>query len=1118
LLIFTILNPKYLHLCLKSTNKKIMKKNLLLIFSVFVAFISGYSQTELEKKAKKVNESNKIVSNNTKPDKKTRALRKKHASFLANSPFKKTLKMSEDERMSNGLPPNKYYEQEWELNMNPVTGRPDTDKLRALRDQLNNERKNMLATGRTPGDATTNSWIERGPNNVGGRTRAILFDPNDATGNTVIAGGISGGLWKNTNISSAASTWTRVNIPENLNVSCIQADPVTPTTFYVGTGESYTNGDAGGDGVWKSTNSGLTWTKVLGGISGPTTFQSAAYVTVNSPAGIAGNYSSFPTSPTNFGTAITVPITAPVILVNDGTAGNNATTGYPLSTEGCNPLTAGSLTGKIALIRRGTCAFAVKVKEAQNAGAIAVIMMNNIPGTPIPMGGTDATITIPSTMISQSDGDILATAAGAGTVNATLSPSTPGTITGNLVPGIQFVNDIAIRNNGGVSEIFVANGDSSSYGAYMGTSTYGVYKSVNGGSTWSLLNLPLTSLGNKHCPNDIAIGADNKIWIATTESTAFNDGGGKIFSSSDGGTTFVDKYTVTGNGGGARTQIEASSTNANKLYVLAQLNQATTTDVVEVTIVKTTDGFATATATTMPTGNGSAREVQYGFTGGQAFYDLMIKVDPSNDQIVYVGGIDLSRTADGGNSWTVISNWQVDVHSDQHAMAFKPGNSNIGLFGNDGGVFYSGSLSNTGVPATSRNNGFNVTQFYSVGVAPTGATGGNLVNDYFGAGAQDNGSQYFGSVAAGVQPSVKAQGGDGAFTMFDQGADKYYITNYVYNQSINRRTTAGGLKVINSETTSNGAFITPMELDSSLDILYTDYTAGTTYQIRRYSNVGLTGIISKTLLTNALLTSAPSTLKVSKYTTTSTNLLVGTRGGRLLKLTGANLAAASVVWTNITGPAFVGSVSDVEFGASENEIFVTMSNYNVTSIWYTSDGGVTWQNKEGNFPDIPVKCILQNPLNTSEVMVGTILGVWYTNNFTSASPTWNQSYNGMSNVQVTDMDLRNDNTVFAATYGRGIFSGVLTAIPLSIKENSLVSNAIKVYPTINDGNVTITATKLFGQTKLNLFDITGKNVFTSTINLDNIEQKINLGNLSSGNYILKLSGDDFEDTKRIIIE
>ena len=48
-----------------------------------------------------------------------------------------------------------------------------------------------------------------------------------------------------------------------------------------------------------------------------------------------------------------------------------------------------------------------------------------------------------------------------------------------------------------------------------------------------------------------------------------------------------------------------------------------------------------------------------------------------------------------------------------------------------------------------------------------------------------------------------------------------------------------------------------------------------------------------------------------------------------------------------------------------------------------------------------------------EVIIGTELGVWYTNTFNTASPIWVQSYNGMSNVKVTDLDLRNDNVVYA---------------------------------------------------------------------------------------------------------
>src|SRR5690606_11548039 len=148
-------------------------------------------------------------------------------------------------------------------------------------------------------------------------------------------------------------------------------------------GESYvghTDGSVNGDGIWKSTDGGDTWTNIFGGRTGVSYFVSAANITVNSPAGIAGNYQSYPT--TNFGPEITSTITADFIMANDGT-------GVP--TQACNSF-GPSAVGKIAVIRRGECAFVIKVKNAQNAGAIGAIVINNVPGEPVPMGGTDATI------------------------------------------------------------------------------------------------------------------------------------------------------------------------------------------------------------------------------------------------------------------------------------------------------------------------------------------------------------------------------------------------------------------------------------------------------------------------------------------------------------------------------------------------------------------------------------------------------------------------------------------------------------------------------------------------------------------------------------------------------
>jgi hypothetical protein len=954
-----------------------------------------------------------------------------HKKNLENSPFKDNLKLSKKERKAIGLPPNKYFESEWELTMNPITGKPTTKNIKIIREQLEAQRKNELLAGRVPGDASNNNWVERGPNNVGGRTRGLMFDPNDTTNETVFAGGVSGGLWKNTNISNVNSSWTRVGIPENLSVSVITVDPNNSNVFYVGTGESYVAGDVNGDGVWKSEDGGATWSHLFGGITGDTTFQSESAITVNSPSNISGDYASYET--TNFGTPLVNVITEDLVLANDTTD----------PTLGCDSFGA-TVTGKIALIRRGACNFTVKVKHAQDAGAIGVIMMNNVVGTPVPMGGTDDTITIPSVMISKSDGDAIEAALASGTVNVSLNPQSEDGFTGNLVPGIQHINDIKIRNNNGVSEIYVAAGDSfySSANAttYLGGPEFGLYKSIDNGTTWTEVSLPLTADGNKHCPNDIEIGAENKIWMSTTNSTVFGDGGGVIFSSTDG-ETFQEEYVITD---GARTQIAVSSTVADKIYVLAQLTGQAGTDP-QVSILKTEDAFATeASNMTLPNDADTGISAN-DFTRGQAFYDLMLEVDPANDENVYVGGIDLFKSTNGASAWNQLSHWYGGfgyqyVHADQHAMTFSSTDSNKVLFGNDGGVYYS---SNSGASTLERNLGYNTSQFYTVGVGPTASYTG----DYFAGGLQDNGTQLIENASTtGPDSAEEIFGGDGAYTFFDQdGTDRYVISNYVYNSAINLYNFDGADVTINNENASNGAFINPCALDSNLDILYTNYSSGANNIIRRYSGIKALGTLSKTSLTDTEFDNTPTAFTVSPHTTSSSTLFVGTFLGDIFKITNADTTPVfiEIELDNV----IVGSVSDIEVGQTEDDIFVTIHNYGVESIWYTSDGGATWSPKEGDLPDMPVKSILQNPLNLEEVIVGTELGVWYTNNFSDASPTWNQAYNGMSNVKVTDLDVRDDNMVFAATYGRGVFSGQFTDLdPAGDEDGDTILNAIDNCP------------------------------------------------------------------------
>jgi Zn-dependent metalloprotease len=122
-----------------------------------------------------------------------------------------------------------------------------------------------------------------------------------------------------------------------------------------------------------------------------------AELVVNAPASIAGTY---PAQSAAFGPALTAAgVTGDVVVGDDGVGAG---------ADGCEPL-VNDVAGKIVLVDRGTCNFTVKVKNAQDAGAIAVMIANNAPTGMAPMGGADATITIPSIGTTQADGQTIRT-------------------------------------------------------------------------------------------------------------------------------------------------------------------------------------------------------------------------------------------------------------------------------------------------------------------------------------------------------------------------------------------------------------------------------------------------------------------------------------------------------------------------------------------------------------------------------------------------------------------------------------------------------------------------------------------------------------------------------------
>lgn len=163
----------------------------------------------------------------------------------------------EERELQDG--PREAMERDIEMMKDPSTGTIPVDRL------LNAyEYKKVMMNSANIGALPGVNWSSLGPKNQGGRTRAMIIDANDASGNTIIAGSVGGGLWKTTNINAAEPNWTAINETlGNLAVSALVQDPSNTQVMYMGTGEGYGNSDAiRGLGIFKSTDGGASWAQL----------------------------------------------------------------------------------------------------------------------------------------------------------------------------------------------------------------------------------------------------------------------------------------------------------------------------------------------------------------------------------------------------------------------------------------------------------------------------------------------------------------------------------------------------------------------------------------------------------------------------------------------------------------------------------------------------------------------------------------------------------------------------------------------------------------------------------------------------------------------------------------
>jgi hypothetical protein len=311
-----------------------------------------------------------------------------------------------------------------------------------------------------------------------------------------------------------------------------------------------------------------------------------------------------------------------------------------------------------------------------------------------------------------------------------------------------------------------------------------------------------------------------------------------------------------------------------------------------------------------------------------------------------------------------------------------------------------------------------------------------------------------------------------------------------------------------------GVFINPADYDSENNILYANainFNGSYPNQILRISGIP-DNPVNELISLPVNLNSYFSHVKVSPYSTEgTTTLFLGSQNGRLFRV---NNAQSNPTITEIGSNDFpTAYLSSVAFGSSENNLLVTFSNYGVASVWQSDDGGMSWQDISGNLPDIPIRWSLYHPANDDMVMLATEIGIWTTKEASSTEVDWMPDAN-LPNVRVDMLRMRDtDNTVLAATHGRGLMFAKWDYDPyVSLEELEL--SELNVYP--NPASDIVHIKSSYDIKGIKIFDKIGKLVFEKAANTKILEIKIGLLETGLYHFTIQTANDSF--TKKVIVQ
>jgi photosystem II stability/assembly factor-like uncharacterized protein len=930
-------------------------------------------------------------------------------------------------------------------------------------------RSSFLKSASTPLD-----WKEVGPGNVSGRSRSLIIDPDDKTGNTWIAGSVGGGIWKT---SDAGNSWTNLtpDLPA-LSITCMAISESNTQIIYAGTGESFGNADGiVGDGMFKTSDKGDTWVQ-LGSTSSNDDFHYMNRIIVdpqNEDVVLAATKTSIQKS-IDGGTSWTSVFNDNSKILQILPNPDDFNILYATSDQYgiLKSEDAGDTWKYVFNINLGRIELAISSSDTKIIYALdedSELFISTNSGT----DWTTSTIAYGSQDLYLSD---------QGYYNNTLIVN-PDDSSSLYIGGLNLYKVDVIKDASSTSVFTYVYSDS----------TYQFMDFVNYGGSYSGGTFELYPETDKSRTVEVLFGPgrSQKAHRFTVPEGSTSGVSASSYSYNDYISVPFEVWDTTNN---QQLMISFRDQDRNGAFNLTELNDALSEGREYIWINDV--AYSETTPSTSITQNGGQEYNQLAYwwpvlQSGASW-------DPDNlpESKIVITSIEVY---DKQLKSTRLTDWAgVDypyIHADLHQIQVtqtESGTSRI-VVCNDGGVAYSDDEGSTwSNPA----NGYNTTQFYGVDKHPT-------ENRYIG-GLQDNGSFFSPQDPDALSNWTEASGGDGFDAVWNSyDPDKiisslYY--NYLYFSYDGGDTWQGSFYFMDDTGSENAPFSTkigysPLAPDRIAMVgnsgvsISNDF--GTTWEQAEFPSGGWYWSYSGSVVFSI---TAPDIMWAASYISGDGHINYSVDGG-------LNFYPAS----NEGLPT--GYLSGLATHPSDKNTAYALYSYSgEAKILRTTDLGETWEDISGfdteesnnGFPDVAVYSLLVMPNNTDEIWAGTEIGLVIS---TDNGQTWEYADNGFPSVAIWDMKIRGEQ-IIVATHGRGIWTLDVPELANIPKAPTLISAANNNQ---NQTNIQFIYGALYDSTRINI-DSTYTLTIAANASYSEIETRAFDFEIEEGTHTLKMIG------------